>query len=119
MKVLIVTLIVCFVIASGGLITFAQEAHEGHQHEAVEEAELKAEGVEGPIEVGNTICPVSGEKVEEETAYKFEFEGKIYNLCCKMCAKDFEKDPQKYIEKLEEMEPEHEHMHEGHHDGHE
>ncbi len=102
---------------------FAQHEHEGHQHGMVEEeyagaVEEQEEAAleEGPIEVGNKICPVSSQEIKEEEAYKFEYEGKIYNLCCKMCVKDFEKDPQKYIEKLEEMEPEHEHHHEGHHD---
>lgn len=67
--------------------------------------------------VDNKICPVSGEKIKEEEKFQVEYEGKIYNLCCKMCAKDFKKNPEKYIEKLEEIEGEHkEGMH--HHEGH-
>ena len=60
-----------------------------------------------PVEVGNKICPVSGEKVGEMgDIVTYEHEGKIYNLCCTMCEKDFKKDPQKYIEKVnEEMKP--------------
>ncbi|MBF0503842.1 MAG: TRASH domain-containing protein [Candidatus Omnitrophica bacterium] len=27
---------------------------------------------------------------------KFEYNGKIYNLCCPMCIKDFKTDPEKY-----------------------
>lgn len=53
------------------------------------------------IEFGNTVCPVSGEKLIEETVVKYEYEGVTYNLCCKMCLKDFKKNPEKYIKKLE------------------
>ena len=56
-----------------------------------------------PIEVGNKVCPVSGEKVpapgekgEMGGAAKYEYNGKIYNLCCSMCIKDFKKNPEKY-----------------------
>ena len=51
-----------------------------------------------PRNVGNKICPVSGEKIDGamgETG-EYEYKGKIYNLCCKMCLKDFKKDPEKY-----------------------
>ena len=63
------------------------------------------------VEVGNKICPVSGEKVPlpgEKSdmgnvgPVKYEYNGKIYNLCCPMCIKDFKKDPQKYINKVNE-----------------
>ena len=55
------------------------------------------------VEVGNKICPVSGEKIPapgEKGAMgevvKYEYNRKIYNLCCPMCVKDFKKDPEKY-----------------------
>ncbi len=52
------------------------------------------------VEVGNQFCPVSGDKIEMNGEMgnpgKFEYHGKIYNLCCPMCAKDFKKDPKKY-----------------------
>ena len=55
------------------------------------------------VTVGNKICPVSGDKVPDsdktgarEEAVKYEYNGKIYNLCCKMCVKDFKKNPEKY-----------------------
>ena len=56
------------------------------------------------IEVGNKICPVSGDKIpvpgEKGTMgdepVKYEYNGKIYNLCCQMCVKDFKKNPEKY-----------------------
>lgn len=75
---------------------------------AAENATVAA-GQEQPVktvEVGNKICPVSGEKVVMGHEGKIEYQGKVYNLCCQMCEKDFKKDPQKYIEKLQTMEQE-------------
>ena len=54
--------------------------------------------------VGNKICPVSGDKIPTpgekgdmgDEPVKYEYNGKIYNLCCKMCVKDFKKNPEKY-----------------------
>ncbi|MBI3990513.1 MAG: YHS domain-containing protein [Candidatus Omnitrophica bacterium] len=55
------------------------------------------------VNVGNKICPVSGEKIGEGMeAVTYEYEGKIYNFCCAMCIDEFKKDPQKYIKKVEE-----------------
>lgn len=85
----------------------------------------QAEGVHHAhsiVDVGNTICPVSGEKIGSHgDPYKVEHAGKSYNLCCKMCKKDFEKNPEKYIKKLEEMmgsEKAEDSHHEGSHHGH-
>ena len=67
------------------------------------ELPVAAQEVAGPIEVGNKICPVSGENVYEKgEPFKFEHNGKIYNLCCKMCVKDFKADPEKYSKIAEE-----------------
>lgn len=54
------------------------------------------------VNVGNKICPVTGEKVDEKTKATFEYKGKIYNFCCSACIDDFKKDPDKYIKKVEE-----------------
>ena len=49
------------------------------------------------MNIGNTMCPVSGESVEAMgKPYQVEYNGKVYNLCCKACAKTFKKDPEKY-----------------------
>ena len=56
------------------------------------------------VEVGNKICPVSGDKIPApgekgtmgDEPVKYEYNGKIYNLCCQMCVKDFKKNPEKY-----------------------
>ncbi len=64
--------------------------------------QLTATQTSKPIEVGNKICPVSGEKVGGMgKVVQYEHEGKIYNFCCPMCLKDFKKDPRKYIKFLE------------------
>jgi YHS domain-containing protein len=61
------------------------------------EAVKAEEKVQAPVEVGNKICPVSGEEVGKMgDVVKFEHNGKIYNFCCAMCIKDFKKDPEKY-----------------------
>lgn len=54
------------------------------------------------IDVGNKICPVTGEKINEKTKATYEHDGKIYNFCCPMCIGTFKKDPDKYIKKIEE-----------------
>src|SRR3989338_3683058 len=49
------------------------------------------------VEVGNKICPISGKVVDlMGEGIKYEYNGKIYNFCCKMCLKDFKQDPEKY-----------------------
>jgi YHS domain-containing protein len=52
------------------------------------------------VNVGNKICPVSGNKVDGVTT--FAYEGKEYNVCCSACLVSFKKDPQTYIKKTEE-----------------
>jgi YHS domain-containing protein len=68
---------------------------------APSDAKAKEE-VSKPQVVGNKICPVTGEKIDEKTKATYEYEGKIYNFCCAMCIDTFKKDPQKYIKKVEE-----------------
>lgn len=78
---------------------------EDAQAPAAEPTEaVTTEVPEGPIVVGNKICPVSGEKVGEMgEIIQQEYNGKVYNLCCTMCLKDFNKDPEKYVKMVEEM----------------
>ena len=55
------------------------------------------------VEVGNKICPVSGNKVGEMAPpVKIEYNGKVYNLCCSMCVKTFKSDPEKYSKVAED-----------------
>jgi len=60
----------------------------------------------GAIDVGNKICPVTGEKINKDVGEGFkpsptyEYEGKVYNFCCAGCIDVFKKEPQKYIDKI-------------------
>ena len=47
--------------------------------------------------VGNKICPVSGDHVAEMGgSVPVVYKGKIYNLCCPMCIRDFQKHAEKF-----------------------
>lgn len=95
---LIIMSIFMLVISSGHVMASGDHDHGAHEHDEVEEL------MEGTaVNVGNKICPVSGEEIGSMgKAYHVEYEGKIYNLCCKMCSKDFKKNPEKYLEKVQE-----------------
>lgn len=76
--------IITAAILGGGLV-FAQ------QTAPVAKATVKA------VEVGNKLCPVSGNKVDEMgPPVKVVYKGKRYNLCCSGCIKNFLNDPEKY-----------------------
>jgi YHS domain-containing protein len=49
------------------------------------------------VDLHNTICPVSGDKVDNSNLVEI-YGGKVYHLCCPDCHKDFEKDPAKYAD---------------------
>ncbi len=106
---------ICITLIGGGYAAVS----EGHDHSADKdfmqmdhEEMIQQEGKEGEskaVEVGNKICPVSGGKIPdpgEKSAMgevvKYEYKGKIYNLCCNMCIKDFKKDSEKYSKIAEE-----------------
>ncbi|MDD5449820.1 MAG: YHS domain-containing protein [Candidatus Omnitrophica bacterium] len=76
------------------------KGHGGH----VEAAETGSSAQTAVEEVGNKICPVSGEEITEEGKATYEYKGKTYNFCCPMCIDEFKKDPEKYIEKIKEQE---------------
>ena len=47
--------------------------------------------------VGNKHCPVSGEEVAKMgPPVTYEYNGKVYNLCCPGCLNAFKKNPEKY-----------------------
>ncbi len=49
------------------------------------------------IEVGNKHCPVTGREIGQMgPAFKYEYKGKIYNLCCGGCPRTFNTEPEKY-----------------------
>lgn len=120
-RIIIVIAALLFIFGTTGL-SFAETDTQA-QTEAVTQA-----ATEEIINVGNKICPVSGEKIDEAMGpVTYEYEGKIYNFCCEMCIDEFKKDPQKYIKKVEEelqavpgegSHQEAETMHQGAHEGH-
>lgn len=60
--------------------------------------------VEDVVNVGNKICPISGEAVGKMgPAVQHEYKGKIYNLCCAGCVASFKGDPEKYVKIVEEQ----------------
>ncbi len=106
MKKLAVFTLVLLLVAG---VTYAAE--QAHTTEQVKKAEV----------IGNEICPVSGEKIDEKMKQTYEYKGKIYSFCCPMCVEMFKKDPEKYIEKMEKAENKghsghenHQHHHHGH-----
>lgn len=72
----------------------------GHKHNSsdsmVQDSQKRAVGV------GNKICPVLNEKIDEKSKVTYEYEDKIYNFCCPACIDEFKKDPGKYIKKVDE-----------------
>jgi len=83
---------ICLASLLLGTLSYAEE-----KGTTMDQEESKA------VEVGNQICPVSGNKVGEMgEIVKYEYKGKIYNLCCPACIKDFKKDPEKYSKIAEE-----------------
>ena len=72
-------------------------AHEGHEHWGGAEQAVKADAVNEA-----QLCPVSGEKISPKdlkSAYKYEYKGKTYYLCCADCLAKFVDHPEKYISK--------------------
>ncbi len=97
-KILVILSAVTFLLGVSKL-SFAQVYTEPGQNvtETGQEAVSEETG-----NVENKICPVSGEEIKEETKATYEYEGKIYNLCCAACIEEFKKDPAKYIGKIEQ-----------------
>lgn len=98
---LIVLTLVTFLSLSYSYYVLAGEGHDHKMSDGtmMEGNDMPKEQMDSTkvVEVGNKICPVSGEKVGEMgEIIKYEYNGKIYNLCCQMCVKDFKKNPEKY-----------------------
>ena len=96
-KLMILSMVI---LMSGAQYVFANEGHDHGDEEGSMMMDHKmGEEATKAVEIGNTICPVSGNRVDDGNmgeVVKYEYNGKIYNLCCKMCMKDFKKDPEKY-----------------------
>lgn len=55
----------------------------------------------GAVDLGNTVCPVSGDNVGGSKLFAV-YEGKIYHFCCRDCPKDFGENPAKYAKLVAE-----------------
>ena len=53
------------------------------------------------VEKLNTVCPVSGEDIDDDGVI-VKYKGKSYQVCCKKCAAKFKKFPEKYLKNLKE-----------------
>lgn len=95
LKKMLVSLIAGVFLLGVGVFAYAQT--QGADIKATASETVNAE------EAGNKICPVSGDKINEETKAIYEYEGKIYNFCCPACIEEFKNNPQKYIKKVEEQ----------------
>src|SRR5665213_2650859 len=88
-----VIVVIMAVLVLGGTAIWVQKAN----------AQNMSQIQTAPIEVGNKICPVTGNKVGEMgPPIKHEYNGKIYNLCCGMCPRTFDRDPAKYAKIAED-----------------
>ncbi len=56
---------------------------------------------EQAVDVGNKICPVTGERIDPQSEATYEYQGKTYHFCCSMCIPKFKKNPEKYIEVID------------------
>ena len=96
--------------ASEGMIHEEDKESMDHENSSMLGHDKETQADTKAVEVGNKICPVTGEKVplpgekdeSGDEAVPYEYNGKIYNLCCAMCVKDFKKNPEKYSKIAEE-----------------
>lgn len=107
----ILTTLLAVAVTTG--ISYAMVCHGQGQTQQIAQQESSEHNTTGldavtkatpkvPVNVGNKICPVSGEKIDEKLKADYEYQGKVYNLCCSACTEEFKKDPQKYIKKVDD-----------------
>jgi len=105
MKVRIMVYIAVLSLGILGLNNPVHANEKGSHKGSMMDEEITAEATEsGAINVGNAICPISGEliaDVDDGKGVQIEHNGKTYNVCCKFCAKDFKKNPEKFIKIIE------------------
>jgi YHS domain-containing protein len=87
-------IVVCALFVVAGVVTAQEESKTETAPSAVTVTEVTPEAA---VNVGNKVCPVTGDKIAELGKDTVEYEGKIYNMCCPMCKDKFLADPAKYI----------------------
>lgn len=91
--ILLMIIIAGFISQAGLKSLSAQETQEGRNAAASDKE---------AVNVGNKVCPASGDAIDPAVGATYEYKGKIYNFCCSGCIEEFLKDPQKYIKIVEE-----------------
>ncbi len=90
-----------------GSLIIAQENPGKQKEETQVKPEVKSEQqVDGQqsaseLKIWNTVCPVKGNSVEEDSP-TVVYNGKVYGFCCPGCDIKFAKNPEKYIKNLSE-----------------
>ena len=87
-KMRIVGIVIAVAIAAGALVSDATYAKS---EEASESAKQEAQTF---VDVGNKICPLTGEDVDGKTYAVYK--GRRYGLCCQECGANFWQDPETY-----------------------
>jgi YHS domain-containing protein len=89
-----------FFIVLGFSVNSYAQADQKKDEKSDTKQEVKENNSPADMEAFNSICAVSGEKVDKEITYTYE--GKKYAFCCNNCLKKFKKDPAKYTSRLSE-----------------
>ncbi len=91
------------VIYSFAEMDSAEHHSSGDKHNpSVPATQISVSSANQVQNVGNKVCPVSGEEIEEETKATYEYNGKVYNFCCGGCIGEFKANPAKYIKIIEQ-----------------
>ena len=101
-KIAIITLLVI----SGVSFTNLTNAQEKTKKDSkTVKTEVKAEKVQNDEVVSvkegkpvNSVCPVSGEELDEDQQL-LKYKDEIIAVCCKKCEKKIKADPEKYLKK--------------------
>jgi len=103
MKSIGIVIMVSMLLLTGYGVSFAMTCDMGGEsacsHSGMAYAEESGQAKKA-VEVGNKVCPVTGEPIAENPKVTAEYKGKIYNLCCQACIKPFNKEPEKYIKQM-------------------
>lgn len=97
-----------FFLVSISLTSFAQEKPMKDMKDKpvkeivkqTEKQDVVKKNVKDTVKMANNkVCPVSGEKLEDNDI-TYTYKGVAYGVCCKKCLAKVEKDPEKYISRL-------------------
>ncbi len=103
MKRIIGYIIVVMLLFSVGKLWAANDGYKDHKVQAAVQSMQEVQKKLPATNVGNKICPVSGEEIGKMgKGTQYEYNGNIYNFCCSGCLKDFNKNPEYYVKKVEE-----------------